>query len=300
MQMNQLMYRIRWIKYLLCSLVMILSIAACGQDFRDSVRAKRLKPLVIIAGGTYAASLIALNELWYSDFERQSFAFFNDSQEWQQMDKAGHFFAAFQISHSSTKLLGWAGLEQKKALVWGSITSAILLTPIEVFDGFSAEYGASISDLAANSLGAGLFYLQQSKWGEIRIHPKYYFKRSNFPELRPSLLGSSLTEELIKDYNAQEYWLSVDLSRFTKSVPKWLNISVGYGASGMVSASKANNESMGLNPSRHYFLGLDFDLNEYRGRSKVINTAIFVLNMVRIPAPALELNKGKLKFHIIY
>ena len=136
----------------------------------DSLKNKRLKPVLIAAGATYATALVGLNSLWYADFERQSFHFFNDNSEWKQMDKVGHFYAAFQISHSSYRLLRWSGLSENKALLWGTVSSFLALTPIEVFDGFSSGYGASIGDMAANTLGGMAYYVQKKlgmKYGSI-------------------------------------------------------------------------------------------------------------------------------------
>src|SRR5687768_13962604 len=43
----------------------------------------------------YTGTLITLNELWYKQYPRTSFHFFDDAAEWQQMDKAGHMFTAY-------------------------------------------------------------------------------------------------------------------------------------------------------------------------------------------------------------
>ena len=261
---------------------------------------KRLKPLIIGGSIVYAGSLVALDRLWYADFERQSFRFFNDNKEWYQLDKLGHFYSSFHISKASYNGIKWAGLEDKKSIFWGSMVSIMVMTPIEIFDGFSAEYGASSGDLIANSLGTALFYSQQSFWGEIRIHPKYSFNRTNYQKYRPDVLGSNLSEELIKDYNGQHQWLSFDLSRFNDHLPKWLNIAIGYGAKGMVYANKSDNIENGFNPRRLYFLALDFDFNEYKTKSKFINTALYFVNMIKLPAPTLEFSNDKFKFHSFY
>lgn len=266
----------------------------------DSLKQKRLKPLLIGSGIVYTGALIGLNELWYSDFERQDFEFFNDFAEWKQMDKAGHFLSAFHISDASYQALGWAGVKDNKAILWGSLTSAFVLLPIEIFDGFSAGYGASYSDIIANTAGASLFYFQQKAWGEIKITPKFSFKRTQYPDLRPDLLGQGLTEEILKDYNGQTYWLSFDLNKLvSKKIPKWLNIGLGYGATDMISARDAQNEELGLNPRRQYYLAVDFDLSQYKSSSKFLNTLIYFINIIHIPAPTLELDQ-ELKFHFIY
>ena len=64
--------------------------------------------------------------------------------------------------------------------------------------------------------------------------PKFSFHTTKYASLRPNVLGSSLSEEIFKDYNGQTYWLSVNLHSFFKSskLPKWLNLAAGYGADG--------------------------------------------------------------------
>lgn len=272
----------------------------CQPTESDSLKQKRLKPLLISSGIVYTGALVGLNELWYSDFERQNFQFFDDSDEWKQMDKAGHFLAAFHISSSSYKALTWAGLNEHKSIVWGSLASAIVLLPIEIFDGFSAEYGASYTDIIANTAGTSMFYFQQKAWGEIKITPKFSFRRTDFPEQRPELLGNNLAEEIFKDYNGQTFWLSFDLNKLISTrIPKWLNIGVGYGATNMISANDAQNRELGLNPRRQYYIAIDFDLSQYHSSSKFINTVIHFINMIHLPAPTLEID-GELKFHFIY
>lgn len=268
----------------------------------DSTANKRLKPLLIASGVTYGVSLVALNKLWYSDFDREPFHFFNDSKEWKQIDKAGHFYSAFHISATAHNALKWAGLENKQSLYYSSAAAFVVLTSVEVFDGFSSAYGASASDLLANTTGILFFYGQQKLWQEIRVHPKFSFRSTKYAELRPEVLGSTFSEQLLKDYNGQTYWLSLDVSRFSvfKNFPKWLNIAVGYGGQGMVYAEDASNVAGGYRPMRQYYLALDLDVSEYQFRSPIVNTFLYIINMIHIPAPALEFSNGKFKFHYIY
>ncbi|MEQ8476637.1 DUF2279 domain-containing protein [Fulvivirga sp.] len=281
---------------LICLLLFNLNLYA--QD--STTVSKRLKPLIIGGSIVYAGSLIALDQLWYSDYERESFHFFNDNKQWYQLDKLGHFYSSFHISKASYHGLKWAGLEETKSIFWGSMVSVLVMTPIEIFDGFSSEYGASSGDIIANSLGTALFFSQQSAWSEIRIHPKYSFNRTDYPKYRPEVLGSNFSEELIKDYNGQHQWLSFDLSKFNDKLPKWLNIAIGYGGKGMVYANEKDNEENGFNPRRQYFIALDFDFNEYKTRSKIVNTALYFVNMIKLPAPTLEFSDSKFKFHSFY
>jgi uncharacterized protein YfiM (DUF2279 family) len=260
---------------------------------------KRLNMVRYGALATYSVGMIGLNEVWYSQSPRQSFHFFNDAAEWKQMDKAGHVFSAFQLSNTSYKLLTWASSKEKKRAMGSAIVGFSILSSIEFFDGFSSSYGASLADLAANVTGSLLFYSQMIGWQEIRIHPKFSFTRSNMATLRPNVLGANLSQEILKDYNGQTYWLCVDMDKLMR-FPKWLNLAVGYGAENMKYARDSENRMEGFNPSRQLYLSLDFDLTAVRTNSKFVKGLVYFVNMVKLPAPTLEFSKHGLKGHWIY
>lgn len=243
--------------------------------------------------------MVGLNSIWYSQYDRQSFRFFNDAGEWKQMDKVGHFYSAFQMSSAGSRLFQWSGVSKKKSDRIGAITSFAIMSSIEVLDGFSAGYGASATDWIANAAGSGFYLGQSLLWNEVRLYPKYSFHRTSIAPERPGTLGAGLIEEMIKDYNGQTQWISVDMDKFMK-FPKWLNLSLGYGAHDMRYARDSENESMGFAPYRQVYLGLDFDLTAIKSRSRVVNSLIYFANMVRLPAPALEFSQKKLKGHWLY
>lgn len=266
---------------------------------KDSINNKRLW---LVVGGTataYTASMVALSHAWYSQYDKQSFHFFNDGAEWKQVDKLGHFYSAFQLSSIESRLLQWSGVAKKKSDVAGAITSFAIMSSIEVLDGFSAGYGASGYDLLANAVGSGAYLGQSLLWNEVRIYPKFSFHTTSFADQRPEALGSTLAEQILKDYNGQTYWLSVDMDKFMK-FPKWLNLAVGYGAENMIYARDDMNEEVGLTPYRQLYLAIDFDLTGIRSRSKVVNTLIYFANMIKLPAPTLEFSQHKIKAHAFY
>ncbi|HYI78258.1 MAG TPA: DUF2279 domain-containing protein, partial [Chryseolinea sp.] len=113
-------------------------------------------------------------------------------------------------------------------------------------------------------------------------------------------LGNDLPSELLKDYNGQTFWLSVDMDKFIK-FPRWLNFAAGYGAEGMIYARDYQNAEAGYpEPYRQYYLSIDFDLRAIRSRSKAVNTLLFFANMIKIPAPTLEFSKDGVKFKPLY
>lgn len=276
---------------------LLLAWPAAGQSDSAGVARNRIRPVVAVTAVGYFGSMAALNEVWYAQYPRQSFRFFNDGPEWKQIDKVGHFYSTFHVSRTAAQALRWAHVTPEKAVLWSSVAAFAMISSIEVFDGFSAGYGASASDLAANCLGASFFFFQQSRWSEVRIHPKFSFHRTPLARLRPELLGNGLHEELLKDYNGQTYWLSFDMNKFTR-FPAWLNICVGYGAEDMIRGRPQPADS--FSPYRQYYLGLDFDLTGIRTRSKWVKSLLFVANLIRLPAPAIAFSRRNTKVHLLY
>lgn len=255
---------------------------------------------MLIAGSAgYALTLYGLNELWYEDSERQSFQFFNDNKEWNQIDKLGHFYSSFYLSYGASKAYQWCSVPKKKSDFYGALTGFLVMLPIEIMDGYSDAYGASSGDLLANA-GGSLFYLGQSLlWKEPRIYPKFSFHRTDFAKERPNVLGDNLSSEMLKDYNGQTYWLSFDMDKFIK-FPKWLNLAVGYGADGMVYAHDHINTQLGYKAYRQYYFTLDPDLTAIQTRSKFLRTAFFIISMIKLPSPTIEFSNHGTRFHMFY
>ncbi|WP_276374396.1 DUF2279 domain-containing protein [Chryseolinea sp. H1M3-3] len=269
-------------------------------DSTLTINKKRLRAFTI--GGTvaYGATLAGLSYLWYSDAERQSFQFFNDNPEWKQVDKVGHFFSSFYFSYGTSRALQWCRVPPAKSDLIGSLVGFGVMLPIEILDGFSDAYGASTGDLIANAAGSAFFFGQSRLWNEIRIYPRFSFHRTKYAELRSDLLGNDLTSEILKDYNGQTFWLSVDMDKFLK-FPKWLNFAVGYGAEGMVYARDYQNTNAGyLSPYRQYYFSVDFDLSGIKTKSKAVKTLLFLANMIKIPAPTIEFSNNSVKFRALY
>lgn len=270
-----------------------------AQDTTAQVDKKKLNRLIVVSSVTYGVSLVALNYLWYGDAEKQSFQFFNDNDEWKQVDKFGHFYAAFHLSAVTSHALQRCNVPVRKSDMVAAITGFALLVPIEIFDGFSDAYGASGGDLLADAGGA-LFYLGQKRlWNEIRIHPKFSFQRTDYAPQRPNVLGDGLATEMLKDYNGQTYWFSFDMDKFMP-FPKWLNIAAGYGANAMIYARDRQHLEAGLElPYRQCYIGLDPDLSSIKTRSRVVKTLLYVANMIKLPAPAIEFSQKGTRVHVL-
>ncbi len=269
---------------------------------QDTLPDNRLKHIALYGGIGYATSMVVLSQAWYKEQGFDQFKFFNDNAEWKQVDKFGHTFTTYNFSRVNYELLRQTQLSDHKAIVWSSALSTLLLLPVEILDGFSPDFGFSYGDMIANATGSGLFFFQQKIWKEQRIKMKWSFHETSLAGQRPELLGSGLLEELLKDYNGQTYWLSFDVHAFSKEsrFPKWLNFALGYGAQNMVFARDSQNAVAGYENFRQYYFGIDFDLSYIKTDKKWLRVLLFMADMIRLPAPALEINKDGIKGHLFY
>lgn len=271
-----------------------------------TLNVKRQNTVIITEAALASATLVGLNQIWYADYAKSDFHFINDNDEWLQMDKVGHFYSAYHLGRFGAEALNWSGASSKNQLIYGAGIGFAFLTAVEVLDGYSAEWGASSVDIIANAAGTALYVSQELLWKEQRITPKFSFHTTQYANQNPEKLGSSLNEQILKDYNGQTYWLSVNLHSFAKEskIPKWLNVAFGYGADGMLYGNNKNENFVSAqNPQkfRQIYLSFDVDLAKINTKSHFLKTIFSVFNTIKIPAPTLEYtaNKG-LKAHLIY
>ncbi|GGA80958.1 DUF2279 domain-containing protein [Flavobacterium palustre] len=272
----------------------------------DTLNNKRQKAVFVSEAAFSAISLVGLNQLWYADYPKSNFHFVNDNQEWLQMDKAGHVFSSYHLGRLGSEMLQWSGASPKKQLIYGAGLGFTFLTAVEVLDGFSSEWGASTGDVIANATGTALYISQELLWKEQRITPKFSFHATRFANYRPEVLGRSFSEQILKDYNGQTYWLSANLKSFFKGskIPKILNIAIGYGADGML-VGKGENSVINLDvnqpKSRQFYLSLDLDLTKIETKSHFLKTFFSVFSVLKIPAPTLEYSANEgLRAYVLY
>ncbi len=297
-----------WSRRITTALLILLCICLhnlgwCGTNDSTS-QSQRLPYTLGGMGVVYAGSMTGLYSLWYKDYEQESFHFFNDNGEWLQMDKMGHIGSAYYLTNWSTSLFKWSGLDNQKAAWAGGASSMLFLTTVEVFDGFSSQWGFSNGDMVANAVGAGLSVFQELQWQEQRIKIKFSFSESKYAKYRPDQLGTSYVEHLFKDYNGQTYWLSGNIHAFMKpnsKFPKWLNVAVGYGVDGLTGARANITGTESFERRRQFFLAPDIDLTRIPVKGKLLKTVFETIGFIKFPAPAIEIDdKGIVKGHWLF
>lgn len=272
----------------------------------DTLNIQRRNTVILSELALSGSALLALNQLWYSNYTKSNFKTINDNAEWLQIDKAGHGFSAYHIGNASINSLKWCGLSRKNQLVYGATSGFIFLSAVEIMDGYSRNWGFSAGDIAANASGTALLISQELLWKEQRIVPKFSFHATAYASARPSVLGSTFTQQVFKDYNGQTYWLSANMHSFFRAskIPKWLNLAVGYGADGMITGNDQRINPIFLPQAvreRQFYLSFDVDLTKIETKSHLLKTVFSLISTLKVPAPTLEFrNRKGVRGHFLY
>lgn len=288
--------------------ILLLLIIYTGQGTAQSQRDNgRILAIGLTGGALYGGSMVILNQYWYANYPKSNFHFFNDNDEWQQMDKMGHFFTSYYEGYFGMHMLQWAGLPANKAVWYGGTWGLLMQTPIEIMDGCSSEWGFSWGDELANTLGTVLVISQQYAFGQQLLRPKFAYTPSEYAAMNPNEFGDDPYQNIIKDYNGQNYWLSAPVNAIIPghAIPVWFGISIGFGAKGMLRGTakdQANDPKFShYERYRQHFLSFDVNLSAIQTKSELVNTAFDALSWIKIPSPTIEYSHYRgWKAHLLY
>ncbi|MCP9236461.1 DUF2279 domain-containing protein [Lewinella sp. JB7] len=269
-----------------------------------------------IGAGAYLGFGVGLYSIWYKGYELEGFHTFNDWPEWEQMDKVGHVFTAYFFNRSAFAGLRWAGVKRPAARYTALGVANLLQATIETMDGFSSNWGFSLSDMGANLAGSLVFTVQDILWREQRILIKVsndFRPVPDVPVVRNDgttgnlgyvvreRFGGNPFERFLKDYNTQTIWLSVNPAAFIPKspLPQWLNIAVGYGVEDVYGAYgnvwKEDGVGFSYRPDdrrRQWFLSPDLYLSRIPTKKRWVRLALGILDFIKVPAPTLEYSRG--------
>ena len=248
-----------------------------------------------IIGLGYASSLIALYDVWYAEFPKSTFHFYNDGSNWMQMDKFGHGFSGYLLSQKAGDLYRWSGV--KKSYPWiGFGIGMSYLGALEFMDAYNQGWGFSTYDVLANFSGGALYLSQELIFKKQLVLPKFSFFPSKYAAYRPEVLGKNFPEQLLKDYNGQTYWFSFPIGGFAPSVKKmnWLCLSLGYSVDQKLVGDQ--DAYLDFRAARQFLVSRDIDLTRRPIKNPTLKKVLAQLNMIKIPFSALMIQQGNLSF----
>ena len=283
---------------------------------RKAQRGSTLKRLALLGGGSAALRYLGyeyVDRAWYQGHKRDSIRWINDwsGETYLNLDKGGHFMGGMYLSQTLQDAYTWSGFSPGQAALLGTATSWATLLEIEMRDAYFAEWGFSIPDFVANTVGASI-PLVHAFFPASRI---VEFKFSYFPS--PLYLDRSrrqvgrrpYTTHAIDDYEGMTFWLTLAIDdllpeRLANRWPDYLGLALGYGARGL---HGSNVKSRGPNkyfPDRpdaapEVLLGFDWDTRRLPGKGPFWRHLKKQLNWIHWPSPALRLYPDR-RLYLIY
>lgn len=215
----------------------------------------RTQKVVLLNAGGVAAIMVYGLLNW--DYGQDSFNFRNE--HWFQrdtedggMDKLGHFWSSYALSHLLAAGYHRWGFTQSEANLYGAASSLGLQTAMEIADGFS-NYGVSYEDLLMNAFGAGVGYL----WGRYpNLKSKIDFRMEYIPGFDSDDLDP------FTNYEQQKFLVAVKADGFDllrRPVIEYLELHAGYYARNYEGYSAIDRDD---DRQRHGFVGLGINVTK--------------------------------------
>lgn len=186
-----------------------------------------------------------------SDFAAHSEGWFGYDTEDGGMDKLGHAFTSYLITNILTERLLMQGRTTERAACTSAILATLLQLYVEVFDGFSREFGFSYEDMTMNVFGAAVAYLRQAVPGMRDV-----------VDLRLNYWPSGDKGfDPVGDYSGQKFLFAFKLSGISAlgDTPlRYVELHTGYYARGFNDVERSRGEEK----SRRLFAGIGINLTE--------------------------------------
>ncbi|MBC8144340.1 MAG: DUF2279 domain-containing protein [bacterium] len=241
--------------------------------------------LALIGGVTVGGFIyghVLQSDIWWKG-DRSDFHF-----EWKHdwtyalgADKLGHMWFPYATTHTYSHLFRWAGVDSTTA-IWSAASLALAYqTYIEVRDGFSAVWGFSWGDCAANVVGAGL-PVAQHYLPALRL---FDYEISFYPSDR---FRAGTHAAIIDDYESAHHWLSLHMANVIPDswrgyYPEFIDVAIGHGVRELDDKGGGRHE---------IYLALDWNLDRLPGDWWGWNLLRHVLRHYHLPSPAIRLYPG--------
>lgn len=293
-------------------LVAVILVAPCisvnAQSAPDSsgqsrIHWRRLSLLGGVGGALHYAGFRYFDHAWYEGQKTDHIRWINDwsGETYLNLDKGAHFMAGMTMAQTIAEALRWTGFRTGTAAFAGTAASWAFLFEIEMRDAYFDQWGFSIPDFTANTLGAcvPLIHTFLPRTQAVRFKFSYHPSSLYLDRQTRALVDRPRTEHLIDDYEGMTFWMAVspeDLLPATAAArwPDYLGLALGYGAHGL---HGSNVKSKG--PNKRYpdlpdaqgelFLALDWDPRRLPTQSRLGSWLKTRLDWIHLPAPAVRL-----------
>ncbi|MCI5600244.1 MAG: hypothetical protein SOZ02_09395 [Hallerella porci] len=263
-----------------------------GSDSLQKFSGLKFGGMVTLTASAYvAAYALVFAKGWWDD-EHSHFHFENDFEYAKNLDKAGHFGAGVFLAEGFYQGYYWSGLSELQSYLAAGLSAMATHIAIDVKDGYSPEWGFSIFDVLAGSLGG--FYPMAKRY--VPFFKYIDFKYSYWINSR-AYYRQSDTGVFTDDYCNETFWLSFKIHRMLPASirwiwPEWFAIAGGWSIDeGVFEHKKGHHE---------FFVALDYDLEGiFKPHERWARNVVRILNYIKLPAPTVQVYPD-VKFFWLY
>lgn len=268
-----------------------------GSDSLQRISVPKTIAVASITAASYGAAYFLVFKKGWWDEEGNSFHFENDFDYAMNVDKLGHFSSGVLMGEFFYEGYHWAGISEFNSYLLAGTSAMLTHVAIDVKDGFSPEWGFSIFDVLAGSLGG--FYPMAKRyvpWFKyIDLKWSYWINSDVYYE-------NTDTGVFTDDYPNHTYWCSFKIYRMLpygarKYYPEWLALAAGLSIDDVIF-----HRGMGKHPkggSYEVYLALDYDLEAFHPHKWWSRKLVTALNYIKWPAPTIQVYPD-VKFFLTY
>ncbi len=282
----------------------------------ETERGVRPKRLALIGGAGAVFHYLGfkyVDRAWYQGQQTNSIRWIYDwgGDTYVNLDKGGHFMGGIFMAQTLNEAYAWAGFSPRKAALLGTMTSWAALLEVEMRDAYFDQWGFSVPDFVANTLGASipLVHAFFPRTRAVRFKFGYHPSRLYLDQAERAAANRPHIDHIIDDYEGMTFWATLALDdilvgRGKEIWPDWLGLALGYGATGLHGSNVKSRGRFKYYPDRpdarpEIIVALDYDARYLPGHSPLWDYFKNQLNWLHLPSPAVRIYPD-LRFYFLY
>ncbi|MCF8240272.1 MAG: YfiM family protein [Melioribacteraceae bacterium] len=250
----------------------------------DPLKSKLNYPVLAGVGVAYSGIIFAINNYYANTWWKDQKTEFKITHDWKYalwIDKLGHFYGTYTISHFFSAGLEAGGVQAETSYWLAAAGALAMQTYLEIEDGYGPKWGFSPGDVTFDFLGATYSVMQYYYPFLKNFQPRVSYYPSD-----QYLNGEKEDLNVADDYQGQKLWLSFRMKNLlpenlSEHWPSFLMLSIGYGVQDLDGRGGG---------TKNFFIGFDLDAEELPLHGPVWQFIKNTLNYLHFPLPGIRIS----------
>lgn len=287
--------------------------AAQSPTSEGGVHLKRLALIGSSGAAFHYLGFKYVDRAWYQGQKTDSIRWIYDwgGETYVNLDKGAHFMGGLFMAQTLNEAYAWSGFSPRTAALLGTMTSWAALLEVEMRDAYFDQWGFSVPDFVANTLGASipLVHTVFPRTRALRFKFGYHPSPLYLDHSERAMANRPHIDHIIDDYEGMTFWATLALDEVLTGTsrelwPDWLGLAVGYGATGLHGSNVKSRGRFKYYPERpdarpEILVALDYDASYLPGHSPLWDYFKQQLNWLHLPSPAVRIYPD-FRFYFLY